>query len=177
MVCAAVSPALGTLLLAEGAADGVVGVTLTTCEGDCAGAEFVDVVPAAVCCWGDDGVDGGDDGVDGDDDATDEVLGVDVAAGPEVVTVVVASVAEGLVLVPEVASGGDNAVDDDAPDTETEADGDTAPVVGGELGVSVALGSWVATLAFSWFTWSIRPCLRLESLTDCTVLLTAASLF
>jgi high-affinity K+ transport system ATPase subunit B len=140
VVCAAVSPALVTLLLAGGAADGVVGVTLTTCEGDCVGAEFVDVVPAAVCCDGDDTVDGGDD-------ATGELLGVDAEAGPVVVTVVVAPVADGLVL--EVASGGADSVVDDAPDMVAEADGETLP---DELGVSVALGSRVATLAFSWLT-------------------------
>lgn len=134
-VCGTVSPDLDTV--ADGAADGVVGVTLTTCEGDCAGTEFVDVVPAAVCC---------DDGVDGGDDATGGVPGVDVAAGPVVAMVVVASVAEGLAL--EVASGGDDSVDDDAPDTEAEP----PPVVADEPGVNVALGSRVATLAFSWLT-------------------------
>lgn len=122
---------LGRLGLVDGLAAVVVGVTLTACEGDCAGTELVEVLAHAAC---------GDDGVVED--------GVDVAAGLVVVTVVVVTLVvasvEALVVVPEVVS----AVGE-PPDVEVGPTDETGAEVAGELDGSVALGSRLATLALS----------------------------
>jgi hypothetical protein len=106
-----------------------------------------------------------------DTDVGLELVAVDVAVSGSVVAVV------GVV---------DASADDDAgvvlggseagTETVADADGASPPGLGTELGVTVAFGSWVTTLAFNWFTWSIRFCLRVVSFTVCTVSLTAASL-
>jgi hypothetical protein len=130
--------------LVDGLAAVVVGVTLTTCEGVCAGAELVELLPQAVCGVGDeDGV------VDGDVTVAAGLLVVAVVVTVVVVVALVVASIAALVVVLEVASGGDDSGVGDPADVAVEAADEAGTLVGGELGGGVALGSRLATLAFS----------------------------
>jgi len=111
----------------------------------------------------------------GEVDATADGDDVGVALG-------VGVVAAGLVVVvgsDVVAVGSDVVVSALVSELLTEAVVEVTGATtgfGDELGAAVAFGSRVDTLAFNWFTWSIRFCLRVLSLTLCTLVLSAASL-
>jgi len=162
----------------------VVGVTLATGEGGWSGAEVVALVGLVAAAVG--GVDGAGDEAGvvvaeagdvaaEDGDVVAQAGGSDVVAGLVSVAVVVAVTNE---------DGGGDVVAIDGSDAGagrvTEADGGAGPAGTcgpcSKLGGNVAFGSRVATLVFNSFTWSIKSCLRLASLTVCTVLLMAANL-
>src|SRR5579875_459907 len=129
VVCAAVSPALDRLGLVAGIAAVVVGVTPTACEGDCTGAELVEVLAHAACGAGEDGVDG--------------------SAGLLLVVVLVVASVDALVALPEVVSGSADSAVVDPPEVEAEPTDETGAGPAGEPGGTVALGSRLATLALS----------------------------